>query len=163
MKSITTLLWGQLLLLLSLSSFGGTLAFSANRNKQNINRNKVIIPNIIASTTPTTHHHHNIVLGSFLTPKKKLANAVLASVSTVFTSSVGIAMAEVDGMDGVEMAELPPPIVPLVFAFALLVGVGFLTSSLGDVYSDEASLGMQSGAQAKKERERSQASYFKKR
>ena len=65
--------------------------------------------------------------------------------------------------DDLEIESLPPPYVPIIFAIVIIGGVGVLTSSLGDVMYDEASLGMQSGAQAKKERERSRASYFKKK
>jgi hypothetical protein len=62
-----------------------------------------------------------------------------------------------------EVAELPPPYIPVIFALALVVGVGWLTSTLGNVMDEEASLGLQSGARAKKERERSSSSYFKKK
>mmetsp|Transcript_23959 Transcript_23959/g.66507 ORF Transcript_23959/g.66507 Transcript_23959/m.66507 type:complete len:145 (-) Transcript_23959:1542-1976(-) len=62
-----------------------------------------------------------------------------------------------------EYAELPPPYVPALFGLGLLVGVGVLTGSLGNVMDEEASLGMQSGARAKKEIERSRSSFFKKR
>jgi hypothetical protein len=41
--------------------------------------------------------------------------------------------------------------------------VALLTGSLGNVMDEEASLGMQSGARAKKEIERSRSSYFKKK
>lgn len=71
---------------------------------------------------------------------------------------VGAAMA----VDELEIAELPPPYVPALFGVVLLAGVGLLTSSLGNVMDEESSLGMQSGARAKKERERSRSSYFKK-
>jgi len=63
----------------------------------------------------------------------------------------------------VELADLPPPIIPVVFSLLLLVGVGALTGSLGDVLDEEAQLGMQSGARAKKDIERSRSSYFKKK
>ena len=53
--------------------------------------------------------------------------------------------------------------IPAIFGVVLLAGVGILTSSLGDVMDEEASLGLQSGARAKKEIERSRSSYFKKR
>ena len=62
-----------------------------------------------------------------------------------------------------EIAELPPVYVPALFGVALLVGVGVLTGSLGNVMDEEASLGMQSGARAKKEIERSRSSYFKRK
>ena len=38
--------------------------------------------------------------------------------------------------DDVEIAELPPPYVPVAVAVVLLGGVGVLTSSLGDVLAD---------------------------
>ena len=60
-----------------------------------------------------------------------------------------------------EYAELPPPYVPVAFGLLLLVGVGALTGSLGNVLDEEASLGLQSGARAKKEQERARSSYFK--
>lgn len=63
----------------------------------------------------------------------------------------------------IEMAELPPVWIPVVFGLVLLVGVGLLTGSLGSVIDEESSLGMQSGARAKKEIERSRSSYFKKK
>jgi len=63
--------------------------------------------------------------------------------------------------DAIEISDLPPPYVPLIFAVLVLLGVGLLTGSLGDVYSEEASLGFMSGAKAKKEAERSRSSYFK--
>eukprot|EP00529_Nitzschia_sp_RCC80_P035304 CAMPEP_0113439812 /NCGR_PEP_ID=MMETSP0014_2-20120614/233_1 /TAXON_ID=2857 /ORGANISM="Nitzschia sp." /LENGTH=180 /DNA_ID=CAMNT_0000330583 /DNA_START=34 /DNA_END=576 /DNA_ORIENTATION=+ /assembly_acc=CAM_ASM_000159 len=65
--------------------------------------------------------------------------------------------------EAMEVAELPPPYVPAIFGVVLLAGVGILTSSLGNVMDEEASLGLQSGARAKKEIERSRSSYFKKR
>uniref|UniRef100_A0A7R9ZRN9 Dolichol phosphate-mannose biosynthesis regulatory protein n=1 Tax=Craspedostauros australis TaxID=1486917 RepID=A0A7R9ZRN9_9STRA len=65
-------------------------------------------------------------------------------------------------MEDYEVAELPPVWVPAVFALVLLVGVGLLTGSLGNVIDEESMLGLQSGARAKKEIERSRSSYFKK-
>ena len=38
--------------------------------------------------------------------------------------------------DTVEVADLPPPYVPLLIATLILVGVGLLTGSLGDVYTE---------------------------
>ena len=63
----------------------------------------------------------------------------------------------------VELADLPPPYVPVIFGLVLIAGVGVLTGSLGDVIDDEAQLGLQSGARAKKEIERTRSSYFKKK
>lgn len=63
--------------------------------------------------------------------------------------------------DEMEISELPPVWVPIIFAVIIIGGVGLLTASLGDVYTEEASLGLMSGAKAKKEKERSRSSYFK--
>lgn len=87
-----------------------------------------------------------------------LAKPAVAGVSTAFFTAIASVSAE-----ELEVAELPPPYVPIIFALGLLVGVGLLTGSLGDVLDEEASLGLQSGARAKKEIERSRSSYFKKK
>merc|ERR1719148_666233 len=81
-----------------------------------------------------------------------------ATVSTAITLIPMVANADVE----LEVAELPPPYIPVIFAILILGGVGWLTSSLGNVLDEEASLGLQSGARAKKERERSRSSYFNK-
>ena len=83
------------------------------------------------------------------------------ALATALTASVPMQALAV--VDDVEPTELPPPYIPVVFAIAMIGGVGWLTSSLGNVMDEEASLGLQSGARAKKERERSSSSYFKKR
>ncbi len=101
-------------------------------------------------------------------PLKSIANEINfhslpKTVLPLSTSSLlipGVSQA-FDTLDDVEVAELPPVYVPIVFAIVILAGVGLLTSSLGDVYNEEASLGLMSGAKAKKERERSRSSYFK--
>lgn len=74
-----------------------------------------------------------------------------------------VAMAAQEDVVEYEAVGLPPPYVPALFGVALLGGVGLLTGSLGNVMDEEASLGMQSGARAKKEIERSRSSYFKKK
>ena len=98
--------------------------------------------------------------------KSKALYAGIAGMTTGWLSWTSNALADyyTDGAsDDLEIESLPPPYVPIIFAIVIIGGVGLLTSSLGDVMYDEASLGMQSGAQAKKERERSRASYFKKK
>eukprot|EP00553_Chaetoceros_curvisetus_P013235 CAMPEP_0204642642 /NCGR_PEP_ID=MMETSP0717-20131115/51630_1 /ASSEMBLY_ACC=CAM_ASM_000666 /TAXON_ID=230516 /ORGANISM="Chaetoceros curvisetus" /LENGTH=134 /DNA_ID=CAMNT_0051663421 /DNA_START=39 /DNA_END=443 /DNA_ORIENTATION=+ len=84
-----------------------------------------------------------------------------ATATTAILSNPAIATAY-ETMDDVEIAELPPVWVPIVFAIGIIGGVGVLTASLGDVMNEEASLGLMSGAKAKKEKERSRSSYFKK-
>ena len=98
--------------------------------------------------------------------KSRALYAGIAGMTTGWLSWTSNALADyyTDGAsDDLEIESLPPPYVPIIFAVVIIGGVGLLTSSLGDVMYDEASLGMQSGAQAKKERERSRASYFKKK
>jgi hypothetical protein len=85
-----------------------------------------------------------------------------ACFGSTFWTVLGASSA-VQAADEIEMAELPAPYVPVLFGVALLVGVGLLTGSLGDVLDEEASLGLQSGARAKKEIDRSRSSYFKKK
>ena len=60
-----------------------------------------------------------------------------------------------------EVADLPSPVVPIVFSVFLLISIGILTGSLGDIVAEEALLGDRSGARAKKEQERNRSSYFK--
>ena len=100
-----------------------------------------------------------------LVPPMPLAAA--ASSSTLLLPSAVAALATTTSWiateTDLEIAELPPPYVPALFGVALLVGVGVLTGSLGNVMDEEASLGLQSGARAKKEIERSRSSYVKKR
>ena len=57
----------------------------------------------------------------------------LAGLFTGLASYVTRGMAAADDM---EYAELPPVYVPVVFGVALLVGVGVLTSTLGDVMDE---------------------------
>lgn len=68
--------------------------------------------------------------------------------SNIITTTMGISSGLVMGggassmalaaevMDDYEIAELPPPYIPIVFALALVAGVGVLTGSLGDVIAD---------------------------
>ena len=86
-----------------------------------------------------------------------LKQSLLAGCITFLTTTPFASFA-----DYLEVQELPPPFVPVIFAFVVIGGVGVLTASLGDVYTEEGNLGLQSGARAKKERERSRSSYFKK-
>uniref|UniRef100_A0A6U1XMR7 Dolichol phosphate-mannose biosynthesis regulatory protein n=1 Tax=Trieres chinensis TaxID=1514140 RepID=A0A6U1XMR7_TRICV len=153
MKSVCLVL----LLVARVTSFG----LLSQRNHQATSLPQVL-PHKSSSFIPAgTPHVGNdgAIVGS------RTAQPVLASVSAAsmaFASFVMPALAEVD-LDDIEIAELPPVWVPIVFAIAILGGVGLLTGSLGDVMSDEASLGLMSGAQAKKEMERSRSSYFKKK
>ncbi|GMI12157.1 hypothetical protein TrLO_g5973 [Triparma laevis f. longispina] len=51
-------------------------------------------------------------------------------------------------------AELPNPIIPVIFTLVLIIGIGILTSSLGDVVGEEAMTGDRAGYKAQKESEK---------
>jgi len=89
-------------------------------------------------------------------PRKRILSIGVPSISFLLSTTAAFAA------DEIEVQELPPVYIPILFALACLGGVGLLTSTLGDVIADEASLGNLSGAKAKKEMERSRSSYFKK-
>ena len=97
-----------------------------------------------------------------ITPKSFVPQrtCVLSLFLTMMLSGLSPVFAGTE--NDVVLADLPPPYVPVLFGLGLLAGVGLLTSSLGNVLDEEAMLGLQSGAQAKKEIERSRSSYFKK-
>ena len=94
-----------------------------------------------------------------------LAPIVAALLLNTWVPAVpsALALSDYNESGGAELAELPPPYIPVIFGLGLLAGVGLLTSSLGNVMDEEASLGLQSGAKAKKEMERGRSSFFKQR
>jgi hypothetical protein len=104
--------------------------------------------------TSTDHHNDNNIRWN------QIFNVLTGAISGILYRSPALTLA-IDSSE-VEISELPNPIVPVLVGLGLVVGVGVLTSSLGDVMTEEASLGLQSGARAKKEIERSRSSYFKK-
>jgi hypothetical protein len=126
----------------------------------------LLLLNILCSSmafVPFVSQQATIVASSRATSVRALeafnSNNGMAAVASSFAFlPAGAAMAT----EEIEIAELPPVYVPVLFGIVLLVGVGLLTSSLGNVMDEESSLGMQSGARAKKEAERSRSSYFKK-
>lgn len=122
----------------------------------------------LVQSKPPMHLATNVVSSieeSSLRFLKKGSPLKTLSVSLASFSLVPSALALDDfygGSQDIEVADLPSPYVPVIFGFALLGGVALLTGSLGDVMTEESSLGLQSGARAKKEMERSRSSYFKK-
>ena len=107
-------------------------------------------------------HGASFLPASKLTPVSPM-DCTMAPAGLGFVSGSLLVIQGAWAVEEIEMADLPPPYVPVLFGLGVLVGVGILTSSLGDVIDEEASLGMQSGARAKKEIERSRSSYFKKK
>ena len=63
--------------------------------------------------------------------KRRIRSALLTGLTGAIATSPLVAMA-----DDYEIAELPPPYVPVAVAVVLLGGVGVLTSSLGDVLAE---------------------------
>eukprot|EP00588_Corethron_pennatum_P029033 CAMPEP_0194318120 /NCGR_PEP_ID=MMETSP0171-20130528/14763_1 /TAXON_ID=218684 /ORGANISM="Corethron pennatum, Strain L29A3" /LENGTH=134 /DNA_ID=CAMNT_0039074931 /DNA_START=37 /DNA_END=441 /DNA_ORIENTATION=+ len=107
-------------------------------------------------TLPQSLHVFNPFRSIPVVPRHATAVASFA----LFTTCVPL-VALADEVE-IEIMELPPPYVPVIFAFVCLGGVAALTGSLGDIISEEATLGERSGARAKKEMERTRSSYFKK-
>jgi len=64
------------------------------------------------------------------------SSLVVAGITTGLMSFASCALAGED----IEMAELPPPYVPALFAVALLAGVGVLTGSLGNVMDEGSNI-----------------------
>lgn len=96
-------------------------------------------------------------------PRQSQQTIVASGFGLLTTATALLVPAASVAATEVELADLPPAWIPAAFGVALIVGVGVLTSSLGDVIDEESQLGMQSGARARKEIERSKSSYFKKK
>jgi hypothetical protein len=112
-----------------------------------------------AFAPPPAPARHNVALEA-ATKKTSFGERTAAITAGLMSAQLLIQAA---GASDLEVAELPPAYIPVGIGVLLLGGVGLLTSSLGDVMTEEASLGLQSGARAKKEMDRSKSSYFKKR
>eukprot|EP00541_Cyclophora_tenuis_P018006 CAMPEP_0116558108 /NCGR_PEP_ID=MMETSP0397-20121206/9624_1 /TAXON_ID=216820 /ORGANISM="Cyclophora tenuis, Strain ECT3854" /LENGTH=147 /DNA_ID=CAMNT_0004083663 /DNA_START=189 /DNA_END=632 /DNA_ORIENTATION=- len=113
----------------------------------------LLVSQALGWMVPKCHHPLGIAVESSASFLPKTAAAILTTAATPL-----IALAEESDM---EFEDLPPPYIPVIFGVGLLVGVGLLTGSLGNLLDEEASLGLQSGAKAKKEQERARSSYFK--
>lgn len=142
----------------------GTTAFSlGNLNRQNnrISKSKEQIFQTQSSFSISSDEEQQPISEiSTVAPndsQSSLKQSLLAGCITFLTTTPFASFA-----DDLEVTELPPPYVPVIFGILVIGGVGVLTASLGDVYTEESNLGLQSGARAKKERERSRSSYFKK-
>lgn len=147
------------LLLVAISHWHSSTAFIVRKN------NKVLFKQdkSLNLFLPTAHRTSQVdnTIEQTLTQKSVPASQWLPlGITAIATSLSFVPMAL--AVEDPELAELPPPYIPILVAVVLLGGVGLLTNSLGDVMAEEASLGNLSGAKAKKEMERSRSSYFKK-
>ena len=139
-----------------------TSAFSLGKALTSRRNNDISVRDEILQTTPSFEGQQQIIISQTAVDiandsSSGLKQSLLAGCITFLTTTPFAAFA-----DDLEVTELPNPIVPVLFGILVIGGVGVLTASLGDVYTEESNLGLQSGARAKKERERSRSSYFKK-
>jgi hypothetical protein len=139
------------------SGFLPSFRLEAVATTARLHENKSLPFSATAASTTTTS------LAAGRAGQGKISNSIATSVGLFLSGAIiwipTAALATTD----VELADLPPPYVPVIFGLVLIAGVGVLTGSLGDVIDDEAQLGLQSGARAKKEIERTRSSYFKKK
>lgn len=139
-----------------------TSAFSLGKALTNRHNNDFSVKKQVLQTQPSIisieeEQQNPRAVGEIEDSSSGLKQSLLAGCVTFLSTTPFAAFA-----DDLEVTELPPPYVPVVFGILVIGGVGVLTASLGDVYTEESNLGLQSGARAKKERERSRSSYFKK-
>lgn len=120
-------------------------------DKRSINRR---LP--IRSFTLNNLHQERALVTGFI------STLTTASFLLLLTPLITFAASTTEPLTELVIEELPPVYVPILFAIGVIGGVGVLTFSLGNVMDEEASLGLQSGARAKKERDRTRSSYFKK-
>lgn len=143
-------------------SLRSTSAFSLGKALTNRHNNDFSVKKQVLKTQPAImeikeEQQNPREVGEIADSSSGLKQSLLAGCITFLSTTPFAAFA-----DDLEVTELPPPYVPVVFGILVIGGVGVLTASLGDVYTEESNLGLQSGARAKKERERSRSSYFKK-
>lgn len=125
----------------NIKNVGKTRALKASRTLSGPLTSLFGTRNIMDDTTAT--HDKSV-------PARDITNIAKGSITkTIFTliapivSYPTLVQAIVDETTGtdidinaLEIAELPPVWVPIVFAVLILGGVGLLTSSLGDVYTE---------------------------
>jgi hypothetical protein len=147
--------------LLLLCTLAQVMAFAPNsvvpKSRSSVAFRSVETPRFLSPTDESSADDGNE--SASLASRSSAASVAAAGLASALFAFVPTAMAVTEE---IEMAELPPPFIPVLFSIGLLVGVAVLTGTLGDVIDQEAMLGMQSGARAKKDIERSRSSYFKK-
>ena len=83
----------------------------------------------------------DVVMPSTSNKRRGIVSSAFKRIKGSFTGIVTglscfVARGMAAGADDYEIAELPPPYVPALFGVVLLVGVGLLTSSLGNVMDE---------------------------
>ena len=116
-----------------------THKFRDNAKHSPINQNAMQTIPSKSILIPCHHRHGCEVEATESSSPSDVPNMKIAGVAAMNAIILGggavLASAAEDVMD-VEVAELPPPYVPIVFAVALIAGVGLLTGSLGDVIAE---------------------------
>ena len=79
----------------------------------------------------SNHPFANVVKNACSATTNKILPTVTATILTTASSPL-VARA----IEDEEFAELPPPYIPVIFGLGLLVGVGLLTGSLGNVMDE---------------------------
>ena len=79
-------------------------------------------------------NEEGVVVSSAVTSLPPSAAAALARLASA--SMVALAPLSALAADDIEIADLPPPWIPAVFSVFLVVGVGVLTGSLGNVIDE---------------------------
>lgn len=99
-------------------------SFESDINSTNMAKNKAKTTNF---ENAATHQ-----------PTQPIQAVTTALVSLLSSPTIvqALDIVQDNNMDDLEIAELPPVWVPIVFAIFILGGVGLLTSSLGDVYTE---------------------------
>ena len=65
-----------------------------------------------------------------------IINIGVAAINAIVLSGGAALVSAAEDVMDVEIAELPPPYVTILFSIALVAGVGLLTGSLGDVIAE---------------------------
>ena len=68
--------------------------------------------------------------------KKTLRQSLIAGCITFVTTTTPLSAFAAEALDELEIEELPPVYVPILFAIGVLGGVGVLTASLGNVMDE---------------------------
>lgn len=87
---------------------------------------------IFGASSTNDPNLENVVLSKNNNINNSFLASSLGGVVTGLCTSIAAGVAS----DDYEIAELPSPLIPIVFAIVLLGGVGFLTASLGDVMDE---------------------------
>ena len=137
------------------NTFATTIEIATTSNQLSPDSRNANLRLPIINTINNLHHQQRALVTGCI-------STLTASLLLLLTPLITFAASTAEPPTELVIEELPPVYVPILFAIGVIGGVGVLTFSLGNVMDEEASFGLQSGARAKKERDRTRSSYFKK-